>query len=48
MDDFKIVPCVDWLAYLFSGYQAMGFYLNRTERPILFSCSWPACSGGQV
>jgi len=23
------------------GYPAMGHYLNRTGRPILYSCEWP-------
>jgi hypothetical protein len=32
--------------YLFSGlnlgYPIMEFFLNKTGRPILYSCSWPA------
>ncbi|KAL3879987.1 hypothetical protein ACJMK2_032259 [Sinanodonta woodiana] len=27
------------------GYEAMSLFLNRTNRPIMFSCSWPACTG---
>ena len=24
------------------GYKAFGWYMNHTERPMLYSCSWPA------
>ncbi|XP_048243581.1 alpha-N-acetylgalactosaminidase-like [Haliotis rufescens] len=27
------------------GYPTMGFFLNKTGRPILYSCSWPAYTG---
>lgn len=27
---------------MFAGYPAMGFFLNQTGRPMLYSCSWPA------
>ena len=26
---------------LFIGYPAMGMYLNKTGRPIVYSCEWP-------
>ena len=25
------------------GYEVMGFFLNKTGRPVLYSCSFPAC-----
>lgn len=28
--------------YNFSGYPKFGRFLNRTGRPMLYSCSWPA------
>ncbi|KAL5011921.1 hypothetical protein ScPMuIL_010472 [Solemya velum] len=28
-----------------TGYEVMGFFLNRTGRPIMYSCSFPACQG---
>ncbi|KAL4229929.1 hypothetical protein ACF0H5_010320 [Mactra antiquata] len=30
-----------------TGYQVMGLFLNLTQRPILYSCSWPACAGSK-
>lgn len=30
------------------GYETMGFFLNKTGRPILYSCSYPVCEGGHV
>lgn len=28
---------------LVTGYEVMGFFLNQTGRPIMYSCSYPAC-----
>lgn len=28
--------------FIFKGYPIMEFYLNKTGRPFLYSCSWPA------
>ncbi|KAK3593552.1 hypothetical protein CHS0354_018637 [Potamilus streckersoni] len=42
VDMLKLDGCytdTDDMAY---GYPAMGFFLNKTGRPILYSCSWPA------
>lgn len=30
------------------GYETMGFFLNKTGRPVLYSCSYPVCLGGHV
>jgi len=30
------------------AYPAMSLWLNKTGRPILFSCSWPAYQEGQM
>lgn len=27
--------------FLPAGYESMGFYLNKTGRPMLYSCEWP-------
>ena len=32
----------------FPGYPVMGAWLNRTGRPILYSCSWPAYQVGKI
>lgn len=29
------------LIRVFSGYPEFGFHLNRTGRPMIYSCSWP-------
>ena len=28
------------------GYPQMGYYLNQTNRPMVYSCSWPAYQNG--
>lgn len=49
VDMLKLDCCwAGGLEDLETGYQVMGFFLNRTQRPIMYSCSWPACSGSQT
>lgn len=30
-----------WSAYFSKGYPEFGYHLNRTGRPMIYSCSWP-------
>lgn len=30
-----------FLLNMFVGYPEFGYYLNRTGRPMMYSCSWP-------
>jgi len=38
---FSVCLCV-------SAYPAMSMWLNKTGRPILYSCSWPAYQEGHM
>ncbi|KAK3593553.1 hypothetical protein CHS0354_018638 [Potamilus streckersoni] len=42
VDMLKLDGCYTDVEDMQYGYPAMGFYLNKTNRPILYSCSWPA------
>ncbi|XP_005108742.1 alpha-N-acetylgalactosaminidase [Aplysia californica] len=42
IDSFKMDGCYSTTADFPTAYPIMEFYLNKTGRPILFSCSWPA------
>lgn len=42
VDMLKLDGCYTDTADMDEGYPLMEFYLNRTGRPILYSCSWPA------
>lgn len=42
VDMLKLDGCYTDTADMDYGYPIMGFYLNRTGRPMLYSCSWPA------
>ncbi|XP_052277678.1 alpha-galactosidase A-like isoform X2 [Dreissena polymorpha] len=53
VDMLKLDCCwAGGLEDLETGYQVMEFFLNQstrvTNRPILYACSWPACSGSQT
>ncbi|KAL8617053.1 hypothetical protein ACOMHN_014224 [Nucella lapillus] len=50
IDSLKLDGCYSTTADFAEGYPDMGFYLNRTGRPILYSCSWPAyiTGGGKI
>ncbi|XP_052793786.1 alpha-galactosidase A-like isoform X2 [Mya arenaria] len=50
VDMLKLDCCwAGGLGDLETGYEVMSLYLNKsttlTKRPILYACSWPACSG---
>lgn len=47
IDSFKMDGCYSDTSDFSTSYPIMEFYLNRTGRPILFSCSWPAYEAGQ-
>lgn len=42
VDYFKMDGCYSDVHQYDDAYPAMGFWLNKTGRPILYSCSWPA------
>lgn len=42
VDSLKLDGCYSGIADMTEGYPIMEFYLNKTGRPILYSCSWPA------
>jgi len=42
IDSFKMDGCASTDDDFWTAYPIMEFYLNKTGRPILFSCSWPA------
>ncbi|KAJ8297727.1 hypothetical protein KUTeg_024258 [Tegillarca granosa] len=42
VDMLKLDGCNSNIHDMTAGYETMGFFLNRTNRPILYACSWPA------
>lgn len=42
VDMLKMDGCNSELLNQRDGYPAMSYFLNRTGRPIMYSCSWPA------
>ncbi|CAL1543439.1 unnamed protein product [Lymnaea stagnalis] len=42
IDSFKMDGCYSTTEDFTISYPIMEFYLNKTGRPILYSCSWPA------
>lgn len=42
IDSLKLDGCYSGIEDMTEGYPIMEFYLNRTGRPMLYSCSWPA------
>ncbi|XP_062610228.1 alpha-N-acetylgalactosaminidase-like [Saccostrea cucullata] len=42
VDLLKLDGCYSNVEDMTSGYPIMEFFLNKTGRPILYSCSWPA------
>jgi len=42
IDMLKVDGCYSCNSLMPKGYETFGFWLNKTERPILYSCSWPA------
>ena len=44
----KVDGCYSALDLMADGYSAFGWYLNSTQRHILYSCSWPAYTTGHI
>lgn len=42
VDLLKLDGCNSYTSDMSTGYPLMGFFLNLTGRPFLYSCSWPA------
>ena len=42
VDYVKLDGCYADVKQMDSGYPLMSAYLNQTQRPMVFSCSWPA------
>jgi len=42
IDMLKVDGCYSCNNLFHDGYETFGFWLNQTQRPILYSCSWPA------
>lgn len=42
VDYLKLDGCYADVKVMDEGYPKMGYYLNQTNRPIVYSCSWPA------
>ncbi|XP_076071237.1 alpha-N-acetylgalactosaminidase-like [Mytilus galloprovincialis] len=42
IDSLKLDGCYSGIEDMKDGYPIMEFYLNKTGRPMLYSCSWPA------
>lgn len=38
----KLDGCYADVKVMDKGYPEMGYYLNKTNRPMVYSCSWPA------
>jgi alpha-N-acetylgalactosaminidase len=48
VDYFKMDGCYSDIKQYDDAYPAMGMWLNKTGRPILYSCSWPAYQEGTM
>lgn len=42
VDYVKLDGCYADVKVMDKGYPEMGYYLNKTNRPMVYSCSWPA------
>lgn len=42
VDYLKLDGCYADVSQMDAGYPEMGYFLNKTNRPIVYSCSWPA------
>ena len=47
VDYVKLDGCYSEPADMDTGYPEFGLYLNKTKRPMVYSCSWPAYQIGQ-
>ncbi|KAI9556960.1 hypothetical protein GHT06_016754 [Daphnia sinensis] len=41
VDYVKLDGCYSYPSQMDKGYPEFGYFLNRTERPMIYSCSWP-------
>lgn len=48
VDYLKLDGCYADIKQMDEGYPLMGYYLNKTNRPIVYSCSWPAYQEGTI
>nr|CAD7205319.1 unnamed protein product [Timema douglasi] len=48
VDYVKLDGCYTELEDMATGYPEFGMYLNRTGRPMVYSCSWPAYQEGEM
>lgn len=46
VDYIKVDGCYAEISEMEAGYKEFGMYLNKTGRPIVYSCSWPAYQEG--
>ena len=44
----KFDGCYSSLDQMAEGYATFGFYLNNTNRKILYMCNWPAYTSGHI
>ena len=42
VDYIKLDGCYSDPSSMDAGYPEFGMYLNKTKRPMVYSCSWPA------
>ena len=42
VDYVKLDGCYSEPSDMDTGYPEFGLYLNKTKRPMVYSCSWPA------
>ena len=42
VDYVKLDGCYSDPSTMDAGYPEFGMYLNKTKRPMVYSCSWPA------
>jgi len=47
VDMLKLDGCYSDIRDMPAGYPLMGYYVNQTGRPIIYSCSWPAYEVGE-
>ena len=47
VDYVKLDGCYSEPSTMDAGYPEFGMYLNKTKRPMVYSCSWPAYQIGQ-
>lgn len=48
VDYVKLDGCYADIKQMDTGYPQMGEFLNKTNRPMVYSCSWPAYQEGTI